>query len=60
MYGDPKLVGTWRQSGRICLGAFLKFGRPRGHGTAVKKVGAKSPTMLEGPPEPLGPGSTRR
>ncbi len=39
---DPacyKKLGTCRQSGLICGGAFLRSGRPRGPGKAFKNVG---------------------
>ncbi len=36
-------LGTRRQSGRFLFGAFLRSGRPRGPGEALKNVGGRSP-----------------
>jgi hypothetical protein len=46
----PSVPG--RESGRICLGAFLKSGRPRGPGKALNNVGGEAPNIFGGLPGP--------
>ncbi len=53
--GLPFKLGTFRLSGRICLGAFLRSSRPRGPGKAFKNVGGEAPHIYEGLPGLPGP-----
>ena len=51
---------TTRRQSRICLGEFLRSGRPRGPGKVFKKVGSEAPHILEGLPGPPGPARPQR